>query len=645
MCIPNSEAARLENGDIDFSFKTTETFAESVLKEVLLSPREKYFDRMTFEEDRQRLKKFYFDNGFFDVLVDTVTEVNEDSTEVDMLFKIVENERYFIREIHYEGIGTISDAAKQEIYPNALIKTGDPYIKQNISLEKDRVISALQNHGYYRAYIADTLGTIVAKYSNELQKKSEFDHKVIIKFYFKGAETRYYFGKTNINIINNNYGLGEHIIERELEYKEGELFNRSKLLESEYNLSKIALIQIGRIEVDSVSEDDKKIQMRVNITLGKKYELTPGISAVYLNNILFAGASLRYQDKNFFGGGRVFSAEVEGKLNDFENNEVKLTLSLIQPYLFNNNISLTVSPSVGLFNFLGISEYIYSKNLIRLSYFIAPFTFYQNAYFDLTLDYLRERYKKDYHDEDGTFFPKGYIASSMNSVIGLTIVHNSTNDLFNPSKGGYQSFTFESAGLLPRVIAILNAGLDYSQYIKFYSPNRFYRDVSGSATAIVAMNLEIGDIIEYGAGEHIKPVDKIYKFFSGGGNSLRGWRAQQNGILPVKEDGGKFLLEGNMEYRWNPLSDSKNFLKNIWVVGFLDFGNVWEKESYFRFSQIALATGFGLRYNTFVGPIRVDFGFKLFDPSALEGSRWLWENSSKIFTDKLAIHFGLGNAF
>jgi hypothetical protein len=40
--------------------------------------------------------------------------------------------------------------------------------------------------------------------------------------------------------------------------------------ESEYNLSKIALIQIGRIEVDTVSEDEKQVQMNVNITLGKK---------------------------------------------------------------------------------------------------------------------------------------------------------------------------------------------------------------------------------------------------------------------------------------------------------------------------------------------------------------------------------------
>ncbi|HEY3251875.1 MAG TPA: BamA/TamA family outer membrane protein [Ignavibacteria bacterium] len=643
--IAGINAARLENGDVNFEFKTTATFAESVLKEVLLLPREKYFDRMTFEDDRQRLKKFYFDNGFFDVLVDTATEISDDSTEIDLEFKIVENERYFIKEIHYEGIGLISEEAKQEIYPNTLIKIGDPYIKQNISLEKDRVINALQNTGYYRAYIADTLGTIVAKYSDELQKKQEYRHKVVIRFYFKGAQDRYRFGNTKINIIDNRYNLGKDIIERELEFKESELFNRGKMQESEYNLTKIALIQIGRVEVDTVFEEDHKVQMKVNITLGKKYEVTPGISVIYFLNLLYGGASLKYQDKNFFGGGRIFSAKIEGKIHDFGNNQVELSFAFTQPYLFNNNISFTLNPSIGLLNWNNTREVVYFNNLARLSYFIAPYTFYQNAYFDLTLDQVRTRYKRDYTDDDGVFHPEGSRTSSMNSIIGATIIHNSTNDLFSPSKGGYNSITFESAGLVPRLISLIVKDVEYSQYIKFYIPSKFFKDVSGTASAIIAMNLEIGDIIEYGAGKNIVPINPIYKFFSGGGNSIRGWRGQENGILNVKQDGGKFLLEGSMEYRWNPLSDSKNFLKNFWVVGFFDYGNVWEREKYFRFSQIALATGLGLRYNTFVGPIRIDLGFKLFDPSADEGKRWLWDNPSDIFKNKYAVHFGLGNAF
>ena len=79
-----NNAIRPENGDFDFVFVKTESFSESVLKEVLLLPREKYFNSNTFEDDRQRLKKFYFDNGFFDVLVDTSTSLEDECTIVNI---------------------------------------------------------------------------------------------------------------------------------------------------------------------------------------------------------------------------------------------------------------------------------------------------------------------------------------------------------------------------------------------------------------------------------------------------------------------------------------------------------------------------------------------------------------------------------
>ena len=86
-----------------------------------------------------------------------------------------------------------------------------------------------------------------------------------------------------------------------------------------------------------------------------------------------------------------------------------------------------------------------------------------------------------------------------------------------------------------------------------------------------------------------------------------------------------------------------NFLKNISGAFFLDYGNVWESDKDFRFNQIALAIGFGVRYNLFIGPIRVDFGFKLYDP--LDKDKWLFNNFSRIFKDKFAIQFGIGEAF
>ncbi|MGH2574223.1 MAG: BamA/TamA family outer membrane protein, partial [Ignavibacteria bacterium] len=59
----------------------------------------------------------------------------------------------------------------------------------------------------------------------------------------------------------------------------------------------------------------------------------------------------------------------------------------------------------------------------------------------------------------------------------------------------------------------------------------------------------------------------------------------------------------------------------------------------------ALAIGFGLRYDLSIGPLRVDFGFKLYDPKAPDDEKWLFDSINKIFKGKLAFQFGLGNAF
>ena len=357
---PYSFPKKLENGDFEFEFKATSSFSESELKEVMLLPREKYFNRTTFDEDRKRLKKFYFDNGFFDVLVDTSTSLMDDGISINLEFKITENQKYIIKEFHYLEIGKVSEQAKWEIYTGYLIKQGEPYNKKLISQEKDRVINILQDNGYYHAFTADTGGVVVAKYSDELQKNPEYEHKVIVKIKFKGAEYQYRFGKTNISFKNNKYSIGKDIIERELEYKEGEIYDKSRIIQSENNFSKLPIIQTVRLETDSIDEDNRIVHIAANILLGNKYELTPGISLIYFTNKLFAGASLEHRNKNFFGAGRIFSAKLEGRINDFGNNQIDLSFAFTQPYLFNNNMSLTLNPTVGLLNVNSNTEYIYS---------------------------------------------------------------------------------------------------------------------------------------------------------------------------------------------------------------------------------------------------------------------------------------------
>ncbi len=308
-------------------------------------------------------------------------------------------------------------------------------------------------------------------------------------------------------------------------------------------------------------------------------------------------------------------------------------------------MTATYTLKFGYYNYEKSHQYIVISNLLRVNYYIADYTFYNNAYSDITVDFIREKKGEEYY-RARNIDTAASLVNSMNSILGLTLIHDNTNDIFNPSKGFYHSITIENAGLLPRIFSLINKNIDYAQYFKFYMPNKFYFDVSGGRrTAIFATYNEIGDIIEYGKGDNIVPVQSIYKFYSGGSSSLRGWNAKENGIVKDPSAGGNFLFEGSFEYRWKMFAAAESFWKNFWSVYFIDYGNIWDKGQYFKFSEIALAAGLGLRYETFVGPLRIDLGFKLYNPSAPKGDQWLFDNTKEILKSKFAVQFGLGNAF
>jgi len=645
-----AQEKRIETGDINFKFRQTESFSDAALLDILLIPREKYFNRINLEEDMQRLNKFYFDNGFFDVVVDTATSVNKDDNEVNVTFIIIENARYIVKEFRLQGLDKVPDNIKNEINSNRLVSAGTPYNKNNINLEKDRILGILQDNGYFFAQI-DTVrskidssrrGIIIGKFSEEMQKDPEYKNMVMVRMRFIGTQDVYRFGSIRFNIEKNDYDISQKVIAREIAFKEGDIFSKSKMIESERNFTKLAIISLGRVLPDSVITETRTVNTVVNIELNNKYEVTPGIYTSYQSNRLFLGANLEYKDKDFFGGGRTLSVTAEALYNSRYINGVSLEFTLFQPFLFNNNITATLTPKIAYFSLNEDVQAIASQNLLRLSYYISDHTFYSNAFSDVTFDYLKLSLNlldtaSGIKQEEKLYF--------VNSVLGLTLVHNNTNSLFNPSKGFYHSLTGETAGNIPKLISLFNKSLFYSQYFKLNTVNSFYFDISGERQAsIVATHFELGDIIEYGVNENIVPVQSLYKFFMGGGNSLRGWRAQTGGILDNPEDGGKFLIEGSLEWRRKPFPD-RSILAPVWGVLFLDYGNVWESDKQFRFDQIALATGFGIRYDTFVGPVRIDLGFKLYDPLADEGNKWLWQQPSNIFKNKFAVNFGLGNAF
>ncbi len=633
-------AVNYEVDDIDFEFKDSESFNKTALLDIMNLPKLNFFSSNNLSEDKERIKKFYFDNGFFDALIDTATQYDTEDKTVNVRIIIYEKQRYTLDKIYFKGLSNINHSIIDEINSNSALREGDNYTKTNVNNEVIRILDILQTNGYFKAKL-DT--TLVAKYSAEIVKNPQYKNKVVVSFTFAGVESVYYFGETKINFLGKKYEIEDNIIRRELTYSDGELYDKDKLIKSEKNLTKLSILQSARIQIDTVIEKDKKINFVVNINFGNKYDVIPSIQAKDIDTKFFIGGGIEYVDKNFFGGGRVLTIKGEGLINSKDVNRLSAEVILFQPYFIKSSITATFSSKIELFNISEFDQIIALKNLFRFTYDIAAHTFYQAAYADLTIDINSLRNKKD-KVVDGKLIAKS-TENSVNSILGITVMHNSTNNLFSPYKGLYHSITIEGAGLLPKLYSFISPNTLYSQYVKFYIPNKVFTNIWGTPHSVLALNFEIGDIIEYGSDDLIIPVSKVYKFFSGGGTSVRGWSAQKNGILDDKEDGGKFLLEGNIEYRWNTFAGYRNFLKDVGTVYFFDYGNVWESDKKFKLSQLALAVGFGFRYFTFIGPVRIDFGFKLYDPEAPDGERWLFQKPSNIFKNKYAIQFGLGQAF
>jgi outer membrane protein insertion porin family len=117
----------------------------------------------------------------------------------------------------------------------------------------------------------------------------------------------------------------------------------------------------------------------------------------------------------------------------------------------------------------------------------------------------------------------------------------------------------------------------------------------------------------------------VERFFLGGRSTVRGY--EQDTLGPKGSDGdptggNSFLME-NFEIR--------TYLgRGIGLVAFLDGGNVWTDVESIKLRDFKFTTGLGLRYNTPVGPIRIDYGYKL--------DKEKGESSGEV-------HFSIGHAF
>lgn len=631
------------------------------ISEKLGSPPE-YYSRPQFSDDASQVETYYHDQGFYDVTINPEARLDTAHHTATLLFLISEHLRSYIDSMAYLGLNSIDPELLHAIYSDPILKKQRPFVKSLADAEIHRVLGLLTNGGYPAArYDWDHSGAYRHLSTNNF---------TLVFAFLPGRQ--YHFGQVEVNVDPPRPDIDSSLVLRHLEFEPGDIYSDEKRSASQRNLARLDLFQSVRILqpriVDSAMGNE--IPMRIIAVPRDRHELSPEITLSDENNAFNLGLGLGYTNRNFFGDARTmhitgrtrfqslshwnFGEFIGGKGFRDSNvtGAVELQLQVLQPYLFTKNLSGTWETSV-----MADKEQPYIllsilRNKLGLSNRFATYTIG-------TLEWTLERVNPEILVSNST--ASQLFASLLdedkpqfNSILTLTLQRDKTNDIFSPSGGFFHSLTLEESGILPKLLPGVRGSLPFTQYYKVVLFGRWYEDLSRDTTTILALKLKSGYQAKYGesrSADILIPLNR--RFFAGGSGSVRGWQPRDLGAMAdpnLAQLGGNFIIEENLELRVNHFKGMGKIgfirMNNIWGAYFIDAGNVWNGIEDFRMREIAVAAGFGIRYDTYFGPFRIDYGFKVYDPRDVEGHQTIFRKKfwSETFSGGV-LHFGIGQAF
>lgn len=600
----------------------------------------RFFDQLIFYNDIVHLYDFFSDAGYFGAAIDTSTVFADGMTNVDVSIVITVGDRAKIDTIRIIGIPLDDDRLTAAVRQGALVKEGDPFVKRKVFDEQNRILRLLHTSGYPRAQL-DSLA--MRRYAST--------NNVAVTMVFAPNEF-YVFGETEIR--NDGSSIDNEIITNQLDYQSGEVYSESKRISSEQNLNRLGLFENAAIRSNfTVDTTGRHVSnMTVMFRTLEFQEVTPEFLVLSDNELFSTGVGLGYKHRNFFGGARNFSITARGRVNRLQELDFAAALKnglseptlyskadiqsqLVFPYFYSNKTSASITLT-------GESEKEknYRLNTLRAKVaFTTKMATYTSGITEFNVERVDPQFEipGDVRPEDST--------KQFNFIEAFTLQRNKTNNIFSPTQGFFHSITFEEAGVVSRMVGGFQ--LPYSEYVKVAFLIKHFFSSDNNQSVVLGMKLQGGIAHQYNS-KNTTPVPLPRRFFVGGSGSVRAWKDKQLFAFGKDLIGGNIAVEGSIENRVQIFPGEGNLLflqlKNIWTVLFFDYGNTWYRATDVKLRDVGAAVGFGLRYETFVGPFRFDAAWRLYDPKQPAGQQWLHEQSFLKNSFSL-VHFGIGHAF
>lgn len=513
-------------------------------------------DEDALQEDRGNIEAFYHDNGYTKVHVGAPDiQLSRDGKSISITIPVEEGA------VH--SVGTI-DFAGDIIFPRedllGRIKTKQGKLFRTTVFYEDvlAVTDLYQDKGYAFADVAP-LTTI-----------DDTNHVVNVTFQVTKNQEVYF---NRINIVGNTR-TRDKVVRRELKFAEGDRFSITAIKDSKKKLKNTTFFKDTDFKI--VKTDDPR---KVNIDLGveEKPTGTFAVGAGYstAEKVIVSGS---VSEENFLGTGR--KVVLEAALSSYTN---EFRLSYLEPYIFDKKLSVGTS----LYNFKRYMDTYDYKRVGGNVSLIKPLTDDVKG----TVMYRLENIDVTNVTTDASTYIKQQSGSSLTSSMTFSLTKNTIDDIMNPTKGINSGISTEIAG---GPLGADNKFWSLTGFYGRYFPISFWDSsffVKGTA----------GTIRGYGGDE----VPITEKYYVGGLNSIRGFRYGEAGPMDENDEpiGAKNQLYFNFEWIFPIYKPAgvKGVLFTDTGAGFDDWNSLRMRSS----------AGFGIRWFSPMGPIRLELGFNL----------------------------------
>jgi outer membrane protein insertion porin family len=570
------EGKKVMTGRISFAGARLD---ESKLKNLLSLKEGNVYNPNFIDSDREALRDFYYSLGYLSVIVDEFqTTYDKTSQTMNIVIPIQEGPKTEIGEIDVVGAKIVAEEEARRVIQ---LKPGDPYNEVDISNARYRLIEFYSTKGFPAVDVSVS--------------RSLAGNKANIVFTIdEGPFT--VFGKT---VLIGNNRTKYVVINRELLTKEYAPFDYSILRKEKQKLYKLGLFSDVNVEMLEGYDQTKDILLSLHEANAGAVEFGVGYSD-YEQYRGFLDVSYR----NLWGMHQQVSIRTE-----LSSLERRLILQYYEPWFLDSTTAFRAYYLTEYRKELNLDNretlYKLTRNAVnagierKFSNTLKAELFYEFSLVN-TLDVKPDVVLSK--EDTGTLVISG---------LRLGVIYDTRNDPFYPTKG-----------VLSGISAKLTSPLFVSEsdFMKLSFFGNLYHELTHGL--VMAASLRGGVARGYGATVELPIVER---FFLGGRTTVRGY--EQDTLGPKGSDGnptgGNAFLMENLEMRIS-------LGRGVGLVTFLDGGNVWVKVKDMDSFDIKFTTGLGLRYDTPVGPLRVDYGYKL---------------QREKDESKGEIHFSIGHAF